>query len=137
MRAATATTTATTTATSTVDRRDVVRDFKEAWTARDVDALIALLDPDATAVADGGGRATAALEQIDGAEQIARYYIDLAGRGTGDVTILERTVNGQPGLVAQQDGVTLTVFAFDLVGDRIKHIWAVRNPDKLRPWTAG
>jgi hypothetical protein len=53
------------------------------------------------------------------------------------VTILERTVNGQPGLVAQQDGVTVTVFAFDLAGDRIKHIWAVRNPEKLRPWMTG
>jgi hypothetical protein len=49
------------------------------------------------------------------------------------VTILERTVNGQPGLVAQQDGVTVTVFAFDIADDRITHIWAVRNPDKLRP----
>jgi RNA polymerase sigma-70 factor (ECF subfamily) len=28
------------------------------------------------------------------------------------------------------------VFAFDVDGDQIKHIWAVRNPDKLRPWTA-
>ena len=55
--------------------------------------------------------------------------------GTRQLTILERTVNGQPGLVAQQDGVTVTVFAFDVAGDRIKHIWAVRNPDKLRPWT--
>jgi RNA polymerase sigma-70 factor (ECF subfamily) len=27
------------------------------------------------------------------------------------------------------------VFAFELADDdRIKHIWAVRNPDKLRPW---
>jgi RNA polymerase sigma-70 factor (ECF subfamily) len=66
-----------------------------------------------------------------------RYYIDLAGRAPGNVTILERTVNGQPGLVAQQDGVTVTVFAFDLAGDRIKHIWAIRNPDKLRLWKAG
>jgi hypothetical protein len=31
----------------------------------------------------------------------------------------------------------VTVIAFDIAGDRIKHIWAVRNPDKLRPWTAG
>jgi len=53
------------------------------------------------------------------------------------VTILERTVNGQPGLVAQHDGVTVAAFAFDVAGDRIKHIWAVRNPDKHRPWTAG
>jgi len=27
------------------------------------------------------------------------------------------------------------VFAFDVTDGRIKHIWAVRNPDKLRPWT--
>ena len=41
-------------------------------------------------------------------------------------------------LVAQQnDGVTVTVVAFDVAGDRIKHIWAVRNPDKIRPWTTG
>ena len=41
------------------------------------------------------------------------------------------------GLVAQQNGVTVTVFAFEVAGDRITHIWAVRNPDKLRPWMAG
>jgi hypothetical protein len=31
----------------------------------------------------------------------------------------------------------VTVLAFDVEGDRIKHIWAVRNPHKLRPWTTG
>jgi RNA polymerase sigma-70 factor (ECF subfamily) len=87
--------------------------------------------------ADGGGLVSAALRPIEGGEQIAHYLADLAGRTPSNVTILERTVNGQPGLVAQQDGVTVTVFAFDVAGDRIKHIWAVRNPDKLRPWTTG
>jgi hypothetical protein len=78
----------------------------------------------------------AALRPIEGAERIARPYVDIAGQAP-NLTILERTVNGQPGLVAQQDGVTVTVFAFDVAGDQIKHIWAVRNPDKLRPWTTG
>ena len=86
--------------------------------------------------ADGGGRVSAALRPIEGGEQIAAYAVDIASRAPGSLTILERTVNGQPGLVAQHDGVTVTVFAFDVAGDRIKHIWAVRNPDKLRPWTA-
>ena len=121
-------------ATPTAQQAGIVRDFKQAWEANDIDALIGLLDPDATAIADGGGLASAALQPIEGAEQIARYYVDIGGRTPGRVTILERTVNGQPGLVAQQDGVTVTVFAFDLAGDRIKHIWAVRNPDKLRSW---
>jgi hypothetical protein len=54
-----------------------------------------------------------------------------------NMTFLERTVNGQAGVVAQQDGVIVTVFAFDVAGDRIRHIWVVRNPEKLRRWTAG
>jgi RNA polymerase sigma-70 factor, ECF subfamily len=121
-------------ATPTAQRADIVRDFKQAWEAKDIDALIGLLDPDATAIGDGGGLVSAELRPIEGGEQVARYYIDLAGRKP-NLTILERTVNGQPGLVAQQDGDTLTVMAFDVAGDRIKHIWAVRNPEKLRPWT--
>ncbi len=115
----------------------IVRDFKQAWEAKDIGALIGLLDPDATVIADGGGLASAALRPIEGGEQIARYVIDIAGRAPSTMTILERTVNGQPGLVAQQDGVTVTVFAFDVAADQIKHIWAIRNPEKLRPWTTG
>ena len=115
----------------------LVRDFKRAWEAKDINALIGLLDPGATVTADGGGLVSAHLRPIDGAEQIARYLVDLAGRAAGNLTFLERTVNGQPGLVAQQDGVTVTVFAFDVPGDRITRIWAGRNPGKLRPWTTG
>jgi RNA polymerase sigma factor (sigma-70 family) len=115
----------------------LVRDFKRAWEAKDIHALIGLLDPGATVTADGGGLVSAHLRPIEGAEQIARFLVDLAGRAPGSLTFLERTVNGQPGLVAQQDGVTVTVFAFDIPGDRITRIWAVRNPGKLRPWTGG
>jgi RNA polymerase sigma-70 factor (ECF subfamily) len=123
-------------ATPTAQIADIVRDFKQAWEAKDIDALIGLLDPDATAIGDGGGLVSAELRPIEGGEQIARAVIDIAGR-VPNLTLLERTVNGQPGLVAQQDGVTVTVIAFDIAGDRIKHIWAVRNPEKLRPWTTG
>ena len=115
----------------------LVRDFKAAWEATDIEAIIGLLDPGATVIADGGGLVSAALQPIEGGERIARYLADITARALGSMTLLERTVNGQPGLVAQQDGVTVTVFAFDVEGDRIKYIWAIRNPDKLRPWTAG
>jgi RNA polymerase sigma-70 factor (ECF subfamily) len=116
----------------------LIRAFKEAWEAKDIGALIGLLNPDATATADGGGIAPTFLEPIHGGERIARAWIEIANNhAPGDVTFLERTVNGQPGLVAQQDGHILTVFAFDVAGDRIRHIWAVRNPEKLRRWTPG
>jgi len=115
----------------------IVRAFRQAWEAKDIDALIGLLDPDATAIADGGGLAITFLRPIEGGEQIARAWIEIANVAPSNRTFLERTVNGQPGLVVQQDGVTVTVFAFEVTGDRIRRIWAVRNPEKLRPWTAG
>jgi hypothetical protein len=124
-------------ATPAAQRAGIVRAFKQAWEAKDIDGLIGLLDPDATAIADGGGRATTFLRPIEGGEQIARAWVGIARRRPGNMTFLERTVNGQPGLVAQQDGVTMTVFAFDVAGDRIRHIWGVRNPEKLRRWTTG
>jgi RNA polymerase sigma-70 factor (ECF subfamily) len=115
----------------------IVRAFRQAWEAKDIDALIGLLDPDATATADGGGLAVTFVDPIEGGEQVAAAWIEIANRATSGTRLLERTVNGQPGLVAQQDGITVTVFAFDVADDRIKHIWVIRNPDKLRPWTAG
>ncbi len=120
--------------TPTTQQAGIVKAFKQAWEAKDIEALIGLLDPEATAIADSGGLAKAHLGPIEGSEQIARTYVDIAGRAP-NLTILERTVNGQPGLVAQLDGATVTVFAFDVAGDRITHIWAVRNPEKLRTWT--
>jgi hypothetical protein len=85
----------------------LVSDFKRAWEAKDINALIGLLDPCATVTADGGGLVSAHLRPIEGAEQIAPYLVGLAGRASGNLTFLERTVNGQPGLVAQQGGVTV------------------------------
>ena len=65
------------------------------------DALIGLLDPEATAIADGGGIVSAELRPIEGGEQIARAFLDVAGKAP-DLTLLERTVNGEPGLVASK-----------------------------------
>ncbi|AEA23391.1 RNA polymerase sigma factor SigJ [Pseudonocardia benzenivorans] len=111
----------------------VVRDFRRAWEAKDIAALVGLLDPDVVAVADGGGVVPAHREPIRGGEQVARAYVEISRVAPG-VTLLERTVNGLPGLVARKDGATLTVFAFDVVAGRITRIWAVRNPAKLRTW---
>jgi RNA polymerase sigma-70 factor (ECF subfamily) len=113
----------------------IVRDFKRAWEAGDVGALIGLLDPDAPLTGDGG----ATLRPVEGGEQVARFLTEIVAHAVpgGERRLLERTVNGQPGLVAQLDGVTVVVYAFEVASDRITRIWAVLNPGKLRPWTTG
>ena len=85
-------------------------------------------------VADSGGLVPAAFRPIEGREQVARYALHMASR-MPDLTLLERTVNGQPGLVVQRQGAIVAVMAVDIAGDRIRHIWTIRNPDKLRLWT--
>jgi RNA polymerase sigma factor (sigma-70 family) len=121
-------------ATPPTQQTGIIKEFKQAWEAKDIGALIGLLDPAATSIADSGGLARAHLRPIEGSEQIARAYVDIVGFAP-NLTILERTVNGQPGLVVQLDGTTVTVYAFDIADNRIKRIWAIRNPEKLRPWT--
>ena len=126
---------AQTPAPPTARRAELIRQFKEAWEATDIATLVNLLDPDVTAVADGGGVVIAALEPVHGGANVAQYFTGLPILDYGR-TLVERTVNGQPGLVIEFEGVTETVIAFDIAEDRITNIWAVRNPEKLRPWTS-
>jgi RNA polymerase sigma factor (sigma-70 family) len=112
----------------------VVRSFKSALQTGDVSALVALLDPDAVSVADGGGLATAALQPIRGAQRIVQHFLAVF-RGRPDVEFRESVVNGDPGLVVEADGKIVTVIALGISDDgRISRIWAVRNPEKLRAW---
>jgi RNA polymerase sigma-70 factor (ECF subfamily) len=119
----------------TVPRSELIGRFKRAWEAADIQALITLLDPDVTATADGGGVVQAALYPVHGNTAVAEYFLGLPILSYGR-TLRERTVNGQPGLVIEHDGVIETVIAFDIADHRIANIWAVRNPEKLRPWTS-
>ncbi|MBO0812027.1 MAG: RNA polymerase sigma factor SigJ [Microlunatus sp.] len=117
------------------ERAAVVRNFKLAWQAADIEALIGLLDPSAIAVADGGGRAPASVAPIEGAEQIARFLAQLRHR-LDTIELLERMVNGRPGLVAWENGGPVAVYAFEITGSRIQRLWTVTNPEKLGPWRA-
>lgn len=120
--------------TPAVGQAMLVRDFKEAWESKDIEALVGLLDPDATMTADGGGLVGTVLRPVEGGKSIAEYLIHIADKAPG-LTLLERTVNGRPGLVAHHTGIPVTVAALDVTDGRISRIWAVRNPEKLRAWT--
>ena len=94
-----------------------------------------LLDPSIVVIADGGGKAQAALRPIHGPDRIVRFLESARERGP-ELFFEETTVNGEEGLVARDAaGAVLVVMAFGIVGDRIQHIWAMRNPDKLVHWS--
>nr|BFD87566.1 RNA polymerase sigma factor SigJ [Streptomyces sp. Xyl84] len=113
----------------------VVRHVKEAWETKNIAALIGVLNPAAVMTADGGGLAGAVLRPVEGGARIAQYMVAIAERAPG-LALLERSVNGTPGLVAERDGTVMTVASFDVADGRVTRIWVVRNPEKLRLWSA-
>ncbi|MET8339651.1 RNA polymerase sigma factor SigJ [Streptosporangium canum] len=115
---------------------DAVRHVKEAWETKDIAALVDLLDPAAVMTADGGGMVGTVLRPIEGGARIAQYMVAIADKAPG-LELLERSVNGVPGLVAQRAGAVVIVASFEVADGRVTRIWAVRNPEKLRPWVRG
>ncbi|MCX5201372.1 RNA polymerase sigma factor SigJ [Streptomyces sp. NBC_00237] len=115
---------------------ETVRRVKEAWEAKDVAALVGLLDPAAVMTADGGGLVGTVLRPVEGSADIASYMVAIADKVPG-LELLVRSVNGVPGLVAAHDGAVMTVASFEIGEDgRVVRIWAVRNPEKLGAWVA-
>jgi RNA polymerase sigma factor (sigma-70 family) len=121
-------------AVSSADLAPVIAAFKTAWEAGDVTGLIAQLDSCATATIDGGGKVSAALAPLEGAEHIVRFFLDVHNRQP-DLAVRKSPINGYPGLIAQDaGGRTLATVSFAMRGKRISDIWVMRNPEKLTTW---
>jgi RNA polymerase sigma-70 factor, ECF subfamily len=107
--------------------------FSEAVASGDVSRLAGLLREDAIALTDGGGRKSAALNPIRGADKIARFFIALAGKNSNRYIRIEpMTINGAIGALLYMDGEVDHSLSLAIDGDRIAAIYIVRNPDKLR-----
>ncbi len=109
----------------------IVQVFKDVCEGMDeVSGLTALLAPDVIVITDGGGRVRVPLQPVSGTEQATRYILDLFG-GQADVTLVETSVNGGPGLIVRVAGTTAAVVVLHLCGGLISDVWIVMNPDKL------
>lgn len=119
-------------ALSADERARLVGRFMTACATGDVDGLRAMLTADATARTDGGGKAVAARNPIEGADTVARFLIGLARKGAARAVAEPAELNGAPGLILRRDGAIDTVAVLELASDgRIQRIQIVRNPDKL------
>ncbi len=107
--------------------------FSEAVASGDISRLAGLLREDAVAVTDGGGRKTAALNPIMGADKVARFFLALAAKNADrDIRIEPAMINGTAGALLYMDGEVDHTISVAIDGDRIAAIYIVRNPDKLR-----
>jgi RNA polymerase sigma-70 factor (ECF subfamily) len=107
--------------------------FCEAAASGDVSALAGLLREDAIAITDGGGRKSAALNPIRGAQKIIRFIIGIAGKNPGrEIRIAPMLINGSAGVLIYMDGEIDHALSMAIDGEKIAALYIVRNPDKLR-----
>lgn len=118
---------------SPVLKEKLLRKFLEATSRGDMAGLLQLFSEDITIHTDGGGKATALMNPVQGREKAARAIIggDKKFRPE-DVTFKFVQVNGQPGFVAYVHGQAVTVLTVDIIDGQICNIYLVRNPDKLQ-----
>jgi len=107
--------------------------FLTAARSGDLGTLTHLLASDAKLVTDGGGKATAALNVIEGADRVAAFLAGTIRKGwTPDMTVRFDMINDLPGLIVSGPHGLIQTTAFELEGDAIAAIYVVRNPDKLK-----
>jgi RNA polymerase sigma-70 factor, ECF subfamily len=114
-------------------RERLTGQFVQACASGNLEGLMSLLTEDVTLMSDGGGRVTAARKPISGADHVARFLTGLVKKvGARRLTVRPTEVNGQPGFITYLNGRLQNVLALDIDDNRIRAIYIVVNPDKLR-----
>jgi RNA polymerase sigma-70 factor, ECF subfamily len=110
----------------------IVQRFLHACTTGDMQGLLSVLTDDAVLYGDGGDRVKAVPAPLHTASEISRFFMSIREQAFAGAEVSLVPVNGGIGILNRgRDGdVTVTSFAF--AGDRIRAIYAVRNPEKLR-----
>jgi len=117
-------------AVSAGQHRDLLTRFMDASQRGDQAAILSLLHANAEMVSDGGGRVTAAIRPLLGAERIAQLYWAIARRNGAHPARIGY-VNGEPAILRFQGDQLHSVTLVSIDGDRIARVLSVLNPEKL------
>ena len=100
----------------------------------DTGRLGALLAEDVSLYADGGGKRPAVARVMRGADEVARTLAAIARltRGHRGTLLNYAWVNGLPGYVTREADGVLQTTALLIEGGRVRAVYVMRNPDKLR-----
>jgi hypothetical protein len=122
----------------------VTEQFLEAASDGDLEALMEVLSPGVTLVADGGGRALAPRRPVRGAGKVARFLVAVATEEqtarflasvglepSGEVRVHLAQVNGDPGVVITSGDEPISALILHVSDGVVQTIHLVANPVKL------
>jgi RNA polymerase sigma-70 factor (ECF subfamily) len=106
--------------------------FLAACMTGDLSALMAMLAPEVTLHADGGGLVRAPRRVIVGPDKVGRFLAAATKNGPQEPRIYLADINGQPAFVITSQDEIVTVLAVDIAGDKVTRVHLIANPEKLR-----
>ena len=110
----------------------LVNQFVNAVTSRDMRKIESMLAKDAVMYSDGGGKVSASRKPIPGSEKIAKFLVGIQKGAVQSYRIDFREINGEPGMIFWVEDRVFNVWSFHIEEGKIKSIYVVLNPDKLR-----
>ena len=113
-------------------QRRVVDAFIAAARGGDLNALVAVLDPDVVVRSDGGLAQPGATRFVRGAAAVARAALGGARGGRASIAMRPALVNGAAGVILWEGGQPLAVWGFTIAGGKIVEIDAIADPERLR-----
>ena len=111
--------------------QQLTQQFTTAMQTGDLDTLMSLMHDDITAYSDGGGQTKAAIIPILGKDHVARFLTGITRKNGDSITRRFAEINGQPGILAFNNGKVRGAAVLDTDEGRIRNIYLVVNPDKL------
>lgn len=113
---------------------EIAQAFFAASSSGETAQLGAMLAEDVSLYSDGGGKRPAAARVMLGWSEVTRTFAAIGRlvRGHYGELIRFAWINGLPGFVTREADGVLQTTALLVEGDRVKAIYVMRNPDKLR-----
>lgn len=114
--------------------QEIAAAFFAATRNGDMESLRSILADDVTVYADGGGKIPASDRPFYGIDQVVQFQSVLARYFAVHPSRIVRygMINGLPGFLSIEHNGILQSTALDIEDGKIKAIYVVRNPDKLR-----
>ncbi|NUU61083.1 RNA polymerase sigma factor SigJ [Paenibacillus agri] len=113
---------------------ELVHGFLNALKQGNLNKILAILDKEVVLVSDGGGKVSAVVEPISTSELVAQFLLGPLRRAStiDGVHIEVVQMNRQPAFILRSSEGIHTVGIFHVEKNRIRNIYIVRNPDKLK-----
>ena len=126
------------------EQRRVTERFLEATASGDLEALMEVLSPGVTLIADGGGKALSPRRPVHGAGKVARFLVAIVGEEqmtrflrsvgsepSGGPSVHLAQINGESGVVITAGGEPISALVLDVSDGLVWTIRLVANPEKL------